>query len=65
MSTHNRKNIQQIELVETYNIYLSLKRLMTVYNYTRAPARSLYHALCMCGAFDKDAREKIRQAIEA
>ena len=63
MSKRNRQT-DQIEMVETYNLCLSLNRLhgRGIFD-SLSWKRALYHALCMssCGSFEEKAL--IRQAL--
>ena len=64
MKTRRESQTKQIELVETYNLYLSLTRLNGApYDMWRA-RRALYHALVMEGSLDKTKMQAIRQALE-
>ena len=59
------RETRQIELVETYNLMRSLKRLSKTQGYgSRNWKRSLYHALAMSGTCAGDNElERIRQAM--
>lgn len=55
---------RQIELVETYNICLSLKRILNAPSYDSDRwQRALYHALGMSSVSNHAQMEKIRQAL--
>lgn len=55
----------KIELVETHNLALSLRRLRNVNEWgDGATRRALYHAICMTDCFGPSARTKIREALE-
>lgn len=62
------KSTEQVEMVETYNLYLSLKRLddgkHNGYNTVRW-RRALWHAVEMAGcANDNEMRTKLREALK-
>lgn len=55
--------VKQIELVETYNIYLSIKRIKDAPGYDdHRWKRALYHAVGMA-IIGHSEQEKIRQAL--
>lgn len=61
-----RKHTDKVELVETHNLALSLRRLSNIpgqYN-DEAARRALYHAICMVHCFATNQRAVIRQALE-
>ncbi len=67
MKTKNRRNTAQIEMVETHNIALSLRRLQNVPNCSgdQAQRRAIYHAVCMTYALSNDDQRKaLREAIK-
>lgn len=54
-----------IELVETHNIALSLKRLGQVKGWNNEPTkRAVYHAFAMSGRFDNGEVEQLRIALQ-
>lgn len=59
------RETRQIELVETYNLMRSLKRLSETQGYgSRNWKRALYHALAMAGTCAGDSElERIRTAL--
>lgn len=62
--TAKRKNTEMIEMVETHNIALSIKRMRSAGPYdTDRWKRALYHALGLCD-ISRPIQEKIRQALE-
>ncbi len=65
MKSNNRKSTDNIELVETYNIALALRRANNApANYGLVPKRALFHAICMSGVFGNSQTEtKIREAL--
>lgn len=57
------KRTDKVELVETHNIALSLKRLQTSSDEYRW-RRAFYHALGMNYCASQDMKRKIREALE-
>jgi len=58
------RETRQVELVETLNLYRSLKRVGLQWTGNDLPwRRALYHALGMAG-LNRECLEKIRQALE-
>ncbi len=66
IESRQARETRQIELVETYNLMRSLKRLSETQGYgSRNWKRALYHALSMSGTCAGDAElERIRQAMQ-
>lgn len=59
-----KRTTEQIETVETYNLYLSLKRLHHNYDEQRVK-RALYHAVCMSESITGfDERKALREALK-
>lgn len=60
------RSTDKIELVETQNIALSLRRCGEIPNaYNDSPARrALYHAVCMVGVFSPEERKALREALK-
>ncbi len=59
-----RKTTNRVELVETHNIALSLRRIMDMPGYDpKNWRRALYHAIAMSFVSDGTELEKIRQAM--
>jgi hypothetical protein len=56
------RQVKQIEVVETYNLYRSLERTAEKFSTLRLQ-RALYHALGMTELFDRDTMERIRIAL--
>lgn len=64
MTAKQDRETRQIEMVETHNIALSLKRLNNVPGYdSRRWKRALYHAMGLSSVAADSEVEKIRQAI--
>lgn len=62
--TKQQRETRQIEMVETYNIALSLRRLNPQSYASSVPVRrALYHALSMSGTSNATL-EKVRIALE-
>jgi hypothetical protein len=61
-----KKTTDKIELVETHNLALSLRRLKNIPDSWNQEAvrRALYHAVCMTGCFDLSEQTQIREAIK-
>ncbi len=54
----------KIELVETQNLALALRRLNNVNEWGGGVTkRALYHAICMTLSFEATSRGKIREAL--
>lgn len=64
--TRQHRETRQIELVETYNISLSLHRINDAPNVCGSSnwKRALYHALSMSGVSNSGEIEKIRIALQ-
>lgn len=63
MKTRQAREVRQIEMVETYNLCNSIKRLKDAPNYDQDRwKRALYHAVGM--ACHRGDQEKIRNALE-
>lgn len=63
--TRQEREIVQVELVETYNITNSLRRINDQPNWNHKKwKRALYHALSMSGVCDGSMLTNIRQAME-
>ena len=62
----SRRNSQtsQVELVETYNLTLSLRRIYATSNGGRAWKRAIYHALDMAGVTGHQELQKIRDTLQ-
>ena len=58
------KSTELIELAETHNLVLSIRRLKSSNEMEHAVRRALYHALCMTYCFNSTTRTKIREAME-
>lgn len=62
--TKQQKETRQIELVETYNLCLSLRRIEHAPLFTaNCWKRALYHALSMSGVSNSEEIQKIRVAL--
>ena len=60
-----KRTTEKIELVETHNITLSLRRILSAPGYDRDDwKRALYHALLIAGCGNRVALVKIREALE-
>lgn len=61
-----RKSTEKVELVETHNMALSLRRLNDIPNsWNNEPTRrALYHAICMTCSFNNEERGSIRQSLK-
>jgi hypothetical protein len=65
MKNKRKTNTTQIELVETYNLYLSLNRVYNSSPYDSEKwKRALYHAISMTSCATREMRVKIREALE-
>ena len=65
MTAKQDRETRQIEMVETHNLALSLKRLHNAPGYDeRRWKRALYHALGMAFVTSGNQMEKLRQAME-
>lgn len=63
--TKQQREVRQIELVETYNLSLSLQRISDSGSYDRLKwRRALYHAISMSGvSIETDNLKQIREAL--
>lgn len=62
--SNRRGSTDKMELVETHNLALSLKRLESTGPHdTGRWKRALYHAMCMNCTGDFQMRQKIREAL--
>lgn len=67
MKNKNRHSTSQIEMVETYNIALSLRRLQDTPSCggNIAQRRAIYHAVCMTYTLNNDdERRALREAMK-
>lgn len=67
MNLHEKKvrETRLIELVETHNLAMSLKRISDAPSFdSNRWKRALYHALAMSYVTDRSTQEKIRVAME-
>ena len=55
---------QRVELVETHNIALSLRRLQDTPHDEDRWRRAVYHAICMSYSGSRETRVKLREALE-
>jgi hypothetical protein len=65
MKTRRKKDTNQIEMVETHNLYLSFQRLINSAPYDSFRVkRALYHAICMADLGGSDTKKLIREALQ-
>lgn len=62
-TTKQQRETRLIELVETHNLALALKRLDDAPYDTHRKRRAQYHALTMSSGFNRDELSKIREAL--
>jgi len=63
MNKRQLRETRQIEVVETHNLALSLKRLSGPPYDTTRWCRALYHALSMAHVMSRDELKLIREAL--
>jgi uncharacterized protein YqiB (DUF1249 family) len=64
MKSSNRKDTRKIELVETNNIALAIRRMSPHGWDNQSWKRALYHAAAMAEVANKDTLRRLRDALE-